>query len=233
MIRRTCPALKSGSDSCEGCKYSGRKAYDCAQLTRYAAKAAGLTLPSGASSQWNKGDWAAQGEIDTLPTAQVCFVFISRKDASPMGHTGIYMGDGTVVDARGHGTGVVRQALAEKDWTHWALLPGMDNSAATLPTLRQGSTGASVTYAQTLLAGLGYDLGTTGTDGQYGPRTATAVRRFQHNNGLTPDGIIGQATWKLLEKLTEPNALLPETTDEEKLAILWAWYMQQAQNTIA
>lgn len=35
-------------------------------------------------------------------------------------------------------------------------------------------------------------------DGYFGPKTLTAVRQFQHNNGLAVDGIIGQQTWTLL-----------------------------------
>lgn len=56
-IVKNCPVLSKSASSCAGCKYNGKKAYDCAQLTKYAAKAAGLTLPSGASSQWNNADW--------------------------------------------------------------------------------------------------------------------------------------------------------------------------------
>ena len=65
-IRKNCPVLSGKQETCDGCKYQGKKAYDCAQVTRLSAKAAELTLPSGASSQWNKGDWAQKGAIDTL-----------------------------------------------------------------------------------------------------------------------------------------------------------------------
>lgn len=232
QIRSNCPELKSGSGSCEGCKYQGRKAYDCAQLTRYAAKAAGLTLPSGASSQWNKGDWAEQGKIDTLPTDRVCFVYMERASASPMGHTGVYLGDGTVVDARGHSTGVVRRALKDTGWTHWAILRGQDGERDTLPTLCQGSTGESVARAQQQLAALGYDLGASGADGIYGSKTAAAVKAFQRAAGLTVDGVIGPATWAALDKQDTPGDALPdpepvEPTDAEKIELLWAWYKEQ------
>jgi hypothetical protein len=233
VIRRTCPALKSGSDSCEGCRYKGRKAYDCAQLTRYAAKAAGLTLPSGASSQWKKGDWAQQGTIDTLPRDQVCFVYMERADSNPMGHTGVYLGDGMTVDARGHSSGVVHQALKDKAWTHWAVLRGQDGAVETLPTLRQGSTGESVKHAQTLLSGLGYDIGSTGADGIFGAKTAQAVKAFQRDAGLNADGVIGAETWTALDKQDQPADVLPdpepvEPTDAEKLDVLWEWYKKEA-----
>lgn len=51
---------------------------------------------------------------------------------------------------------------------------------------------------QTLLQRLGYDVGTTGIDGKYGPRTEKAVRRFQQDNSLKVDGIVGSETVKAL-----------------------------------
>lgn len=37
-------------------------------------------------------------------------------------------------------------------------------------------------------------------DGKVGPDTREAVRSFQRENGLTPDGILGKTTWNLLKK---------------------------------
>jgi N-acetylmuramoyl-L-alanine amidase len=45
---------------------------------------------------------------------------------------------------------------------------------------------------------LQYRVGTT-PDGIYGRQTEAAIKRYQQQNGLTADGIIGPATWgKLL-----------------------------------
>lgn len=61
--------------------------------------------------------------------------------------------------------------------------------------LRQGSTGGAVKIAQGVLNGKGYPL--IG-DGIFGPATDAAVRRFQSDNGLAVDGIIGPQTWGAL-----------------------------------
>lgn len=51
-----------------GKKWIGKPCYDCAQLTRDVARRAGVSLPSGATSQWRAaGIWKEKDVIDTLP----------------------------------------------------------------------------------------------------------------------------------------------------------------------
>ncbi|GGK17848.1 hypothetical protein GCM10008955_09130 [Deinococcus malanensis] len=63
------------------------------------------------------------------------------------------------------------------------------------PTTRSGQTGDRVRSAQRLLISHGQSLT---ADGSYGPATASAVSAFQSSAGLTPDGVIGSATWERL-----------------------------------
>lgn len=65
------------------------------------------------------------------------------------------------------------------------------------PTLRLGSKGAQVKFAQQLLTVKGF---TTNPDGEFGPKTELAVKMFQKANGLTDDGVIGPKTWEVLAK---------------------------------
>ena len=198
-IQGCCPALSGEGVGCLGCKWEGRLAHDCAQLTRFAAKAAGLSLPSGATSQWNDGDWAASGLIATLPRDAIAFVY--RKRDSRMVHTGVYMGDGTVCEARGHSDGVVRGEVGDYPWTHWAILRGMavPDGAELLTVrkvLRRGSSGADVRTLQEILRKVGYSLA---VDGKFGSMTQTAVLSFQGTHGLQRDGIVGEMTWAALD----------------------------------
>ena len=64
-----------------------------------------------------------------------------------------------------------------------------------LPTLRRGSRGNPVLYLQYLLRVNGYD---TSPDGVFGANTERDVKKFQQDNGLTVDGIVGQNTWNAL-----------------------------------
>ena len=58
--------------------------------------------------------------------------------------------------------------------------------------LRQGNRGEEVRRLQTRLRELGYLNGNV--DGAFGRQTYNAVIAFQHANGLTADGVAGQAT---------------------------------------
>jgi g-D-glutamyl-meso-diaminopimelate peptidase len=67
---------------------------------------------------------------------------------------------------------------------------------AVLNTLRRGQQGPMVEFLQKALIRAGYNPGEI--DGQFGTKTESAVRNFQRNKGLTPDGIVGQNTWAAL-----------------------------------
>ncbi len=61
---------------------------------------------------------------------------------------------------------------------------------------KRGSSGSAVTQIQQKLSNWGYYSGSI--DGIFGSRTEKAVRDFQQKNGLTVDGIVGDATLKAL-----------------------------------
>ncbi|MFY9175790.1 MAG: peptidoglycan-binding domain-containing protein [Caldicoprobacterales bacterium] len=60
-----------------------------------------------------------------------------------------------------------------------------------------GSVGPEVEMLQRILYSIGYDPGPI--DGIFGPLTRSAVVKFQIDNGLVPDGIVGPRTWAAID----------------------------------
>ncbi|KPI15591.1 serine/threonine protein kinase [Actinobacteria bacterium OK074] len=59
----------------------------------------------------------------------------------------------------------------------------------------EGDTGKRVVQVQCILTNRGYDIGSDGVDGEFGPATDSAVRAFQTDRDLTVDGVVGHDTW--------------------------------------
>lgn len=77
------------------------------------------------------------------------------------------------------------------------------------PTLRRGTSGASVKTLQQLLADAGVYTGTI--DGKFNLETSLAVRQFQRTNRLMVDGIVGRNTWAALAKGGSTTQILDPT----------------------
>ena len=69
---------------------------------------------------------------------------------------------------------------------------------------KRGSRGTEVRNIQSRLSGWGYNVGRI--DGIYGAKTEAAVKQFQRNNALTPDGIAGPATLAKIGLPTSSNS---------------------------
>lgn len=178
-----------------GAKWDGIEVWECAQLTQEVAAIGGVKLVSGATSQWTKTDWDERGTIDTLPADEFVFLYKQdKKNKNVMSHTGVYLGDGTVVDARGVEKGVLHESISAYPWTHWAR-PKWGEPSSVLPTLRNGSKNSYVSELQAALMLRGYDLSKYGADGDFGAETEKAVKKFQSDHGLVVDGIVGVKTW--------------------------------------
>jgi peptidoglycan hydrolase-like protein with peptidoglycan-binding domain len=73
--------------------------------------------------------------------------------------------------------------------------------------LKEGSSGPKVTQLQQLLKAKGFNPGPI--DGTFGTGTVQAVISFQKYEGLTPDGLVGPATWKALNESLPVNKTTP------------------------
>ena len=199
-----------------GKKWIGHPVWDCAGLSRWAAKQHGIAIHSGSNLIWTcdlkkKGEMAKDLE---LPLGAQVFVHHGNRKT----HIGTYTGDGLVTEASGAQKGVVQSGVHDKKWTHWGLVKGVeyefepgkngssekpaDNEPSAgfsdRPTLRRGARGEAVREMQKLLLSAGEALPRYGADGAFGNETIAAVKSFQRKNGLAVDGICGPKTWAKL-----------------------------------
>lgn len=86
--------------------------------------------------------------------------------------------------------------------------------------ISRGSRGENVSALQSRLKELGYYTGSV--DGIFGQSTYDAVRRFQQDNGLNPDGIAGSATITALGLMLGGDRM--NVTDEDIEIIARAIY---------
>jgi cell wall-associated NlpC family hydrolase len=214
LIRKQCQVLSGSRGSCDGCKWfpnSVVRFFDCRGFTRWTLEQVGIKLQGGgATSQWNTAsNWTAKGTIDTLPDGIVCCLFMqNKKDHKTMEHTGLHIGGGQLIHCSGE---VKRGKASDRGWTHWAIPVGIEGDVPvptptpTHKTIRRGSTGPDVVECQKDLISLGYDLSPYGADGKFGRTTEEAVKAFQTDHRLKPDGIVGPATWGALDASVGPQ----------------------------
>lgn len=221
-ISKNCPRMSGKATECKNCKWcnpetgKGKDAYDCAQLTRWCMNAIGISLVSGANSQWTKTDWEEKGTIDTIPKDKLCLIYREDSDGKKH-HTGIYLGDGWIAHAKGHDYGVVKEKLGNTKFTHWGIPVGL-YSEVEHKVLKKGDQGTAVRELQTLLNQYGYGLT---VDGKFGPKTENAVKQFQNAHNLYADGICTIETWDVLCNKTEPDtpALEPSPNADDYFLI--------------
>ena len=94
----------------------------------------------------------------------------------------------------------------------------ISNEKQSRPTLRLGSTGPYVIELQNILKNLLYYSGPI--NGNFDTATQTAVKKFQTNNKLTADGIVGRNTWSALVSLYSPLAICNEENTDDNIYIV-------------
>ena len=112
----------SSSAGCKGCQWYPDQKYtrffDCRGFTYWILDQVYKweLKGGGATSQWNTAsNWAAKGEIGTMPTDTLVCLFV--KDGNKMSHTGFGLNNETVECS----SGVQHFTTRNKKWTHWAM----------------------------------------------------------------------------------------------------------------
>ena len=142
-----------------------------------------------------------KGDIAAMPDLPGVLVFMD-------GHVGVYIGNGEVIEARGHAYGVVKTKLSSRPWKWWGKHPAIAYGQAgktvtvSVRQVRRGDRNLPAVFTlQRLLSSLGYlgsDSRPLAVDGSFGPATDCAVRAFQTARALQVDGVVGEKTWNAL-----------------------------------
>ena len=112
-------------------KHLGKRVHDCCGLIKgYLWSDTTTSTPKyNASQDVNVGGLLqrckTQGAIKTIPETPGVLVFRGTS------HVGVYIGNGSVIEAKGFDYGVIRSELAKGDWDRWGKLDWITYEAAT------------------------------------------------------------------------------------------------------
>ena len=139
----------------------------------------------GAKNSYHVKGMAADITVTGVPNRKV-----AQYASTFMNGVGLYdyTGGFVHVDVRGNKYFWQQDSKNTKYYT----VAGFNQNPNVRPTLRYNDKGQYVKELQELFG--------IKADGFFGPKTEEAVRKYQKNHGLTPDGVVGSKTWSSLLK---------------------------------
>lgn len=113
-----------------GSKWIGQWVTDCSGLFYWAFKELGGYMYHGSNTMWNKycvakGKLVNGARSDGQPLKPGTAVFV-LKNGSDRSHVGLYIGNGTVIEASGTKTGVITTKITNTKWAEWGELKGVE-----------------------------------------------------------------------------------------------------------
>ena len=120
-----------------GKKWIGHRVADCSGLFSWAFRQLGGTMYHGSNTMYLK--WCAdKGKLEkgkrtdgkTLKPGTAVFVW----NGKTYSHVGLYIGDGTVIEAMGTCSGVTTTKVTANKWKYWGELMGVDYEQGGFPT---------------------------------------------------------------------------------------------------
>lgn len=153
-------------------------AFDCSGLIIHWLRDIRGLIDSDTNAQGLYRQCKQQGKLGAWQMQAGDLVFRYSFAVGKMGHVGVYVGNGMVIEAQGRDAGVVMRHLSYGGWTHQGRHPALAEDTAptvfrlTSPMMR----GENVKAMQTALNACGYDCGKA--DGICGKATMTAVKAF-------------------------------------------------------
>ena len=193
--------------------------FDCSSFIISAYENAGLKVKeAGASYTGNMRDAFEKCGFGAYPRQPVSRLEPGDVLLNEKHHAVMYIGNGKVVAARSSdgfpqsgdqsSREICIQDYYDYPWDCVLRYTGTKSSGSvrvpcsvSLPVMNQGDKGIAVKIMQELLIGAGFSCGPDGADGDFGPNTAKALKRFQSARELAADTVCGKETWEELFKL--------------------------------
>jgi cell wall-associated NlpC family hydrolase len=104
-------------------KHIGKIVYDCSGFVMMAFKQVGISINRSTTSAWQGTNWASKGSASSTPRDKMAILY--RPAGSSKRHTGIYMGDGTVIHAKGIDYGIVKENFQPEKWGDYGIPRGL------------------------------------------------------------------------------------------------------------
>ncbi|HRF79997.1 MAG TPA: peptidoglycan-binding domain-containing protein [Flavobacteriales bacterium] len=195
--------------------------WDCAEFVSWVVYQAigelhGCARNNGkpASADAYTGYWArdAKKTLQRIPVAEALrtpgAILLRVPAPGLIGHIAFSDGVGGTLEAHSSKYGVIEGGTKGRRWDMGLLIPGITYATRTDPVetgpppqilrlTKPRMKGKNVKTVQQALKNTGFDPGPI--DGDFGPKTASAVAAFQLTKGLVPDGEVGPATARSLK----------------------------------
>jgi len=117
-----------------GSQWIGHMVADCSGLFHWAFAQLGGYMYHGSNTMWDKycqkkGELRNGKRTDGQELKLGSAVFTHSTKTGKRGHVGLFVGDGTVIEAEGAKAGVVTSKVTKSKWVEWGELRGVDYSA--------------------------------------------------------------------------------------------------------
>ena len=202
----------------------GQKVHDCIGLIKgYLWSDTSTSSPQYRAAQDISADGMLarceeRGDMSSMPELPGVLVF------SPQ-HVGVYIGNGYVIEARGHSYGVVKTQLPSRWWKNWGKCPWIEYIEEVQPKKETSKENLILTFQKAAIADDKTLLTKYGADGKYGNETAEAMKKcvvkkrdtYQYKNctklvqrllGIQQDGLCGPQTTNAIREFQQKNQLV-------------------------
>lgn len=135
-------AYSGNSDRANSCKYGskwvGHWVTDCSGLFTWAFQSLGGNMYHGSNTMYlsycqHKGQLKNGKRTDGKELLPGTAVFVWNSKKQNYSHVGLYVGNGTVIEAMGAEHGVTTTKITNKKWTNWGELKGVSYEGGDTP----------------------------------------------------------------------------------------------------